>query len=79
MSGTWTQADIDALKAAILALASGEKVQTVSYGGPPARTVTYHAVNLPAMRELLAEMTTDVAQQAGRSSYRLAKTTKGFG
>lgn len=78
MSGTWTAADVAALKAAILALASGEKVQTVSYGGPPARSVTYHAVDLPTMRDLLAEMVADVAQQGGRASYRLVKTSKGF-
>jgi hypothetical protein len=78
MSGIWTQADIDTLKAAILGLASGEKVQTVTYGGPPARSVVYHAVDLPEMRKLLAEMVADVAQQAGGTRYRLAKTTKGF-
>jgi hypothetical protein len=78
MSGIWTQADVDKLKAAIIALASGEKVQTVSYGGPPARTMTYHAVDLPSMEALLAKVVSDVARQSGQASYRLVKSTKGF-
>lgn len=68
----YTQADIDTLKAAIV---SG--VQTVSYNGPPARTVTYQS--LDAMRKLLAEMVADVSSAAGtRTSYRLVSTKKGF-
>jgi hypothetical protein len=71
MSGIWIQADIDTLKAA---LKSG--VLSVTYSGPPSRSVTYQS--LSEMRKLLAEMVADVAQQAGRASYRLAKTSKGF-
>jgi hypothetical protein len=71
--GIWTQSDIDTLKAAV---ASG--VQTVSYSGPPARTVTYQS--LAEMRDLLAEMVADVAGQAGtRQPYRYAASSKGFG
>lgn len=68
---TWTQADIDQLKAAI---ASG--ILTVRYDGPPARTLTYQ--NLAEMRSLLASMQQDVATTAGRPSYRLIATRKGF-
>lgn len=71
----WTQAEIDALKAAI---ASG--VLSVRYDGPPARTVTYHS--LAEMRSLLASMVQDVASSSGSSSraprYRYAATRKGF-
>jgi hypothetical protein len=68
----WTQADIDALKAAV---ASG--VLTVSYAGPPQRTITYQS--LAAMRSLLAEMVAEVSDAAGtRRSYRLAAHRKGF-
>lgn len=74
----WTQGDIDTLKAAILRLASGEAVLTVSYSGPPTRTVTYHAVDLKAMRELLATMQADVNAAAGGKPYRLAAHRKGF-
>jgi hypothetical protein len=65
---TWTQADIDKLKAAI---SSG--VLSVSYAGPPARSITYQS--LAEMRALLAEMTASVG---GGSTYRLATTRKGL-
>lgn len=68
----WTQTDIDKLKSAI---SSG--VLTVSFNGPPARSVTYHS--LDAMRALLAEMVAAVAGAAGtRTSYRYGSTRKGF-
>lgn len=68
----WTQDDVDRLKAAI----SGG-VLSVTYSGPPSRTVTYQ--NLDSMRSLLAEMIADVETTAGRrSTYKLAATRKGF-
>ena len=68
----WTQADVDALKAAV---ATG--VLSVRYEGPPARQVTYHG--LAEMRSLLASMQQDVARQAGQgTTYRLAATRKGL-
>ena len=79
MAILWTQADIDRLRAAILALASGEAVQIVRYDGPPQREVTYHAVNLSAMRDLLAEMNASVQAQSGTPRTRYAATKKGFG
>lgn len=68
----WTQEDVDKLKAAC---ASG--VLTVSYTGPPARTITYQS--LSSMRALLAEMIASVANAAGtRSSYRVGRFRKGL-
>lgn len=67
----WTQADVDALKSAV---ASG--VLTVSFDGPPRRTITYQS--LDAMRSLLASMQADVARQSGGASYTLISTSKGF-
>lgn len=65
----WTQAQADALAAAI---ATGAK--TVHYAD---RTVTYH--DLDEMRSLLAEMLAQVAETAGtRKAFRLASTRKGF-
>jgi hypothetical protein len=75
---TWTQADIDKLSRAIVALASGEGIQSVSYDGPPRRTVTYQAQDLGKMRDLLAAMSQAVARAAGRPSYRLIGTRKGM-
>lgn len=69
---TWTQTDVDNLKAAI---ASG--VLRVSYSGPPARDITYHS--LAEMRALLAEMIASVASASGtRKPYKLAATRKGI-
>ena len=68
----WSQDDIDTLKAAV---ASG--VLTVSYAGPPSRTITYQS--LAEMRSLLAEMVADVAESSGtRKRYRVSAHTKGF-
>ncbi len=68
MATIWTQTDINTLKAAI---ASG--VLTVSYAGPPARTVSYH--NLAAMRSLLAEMVREVN---GTTTHRKVKFKRAF-
>lgn len=64
----WTQAEIDTLKAAI---ASG--VLTVTYAGPPQRSVTYQS--LTQMRALLAEMRRDVGDYR---RYRRVAHSKGF-
>jgi hypothetical protein len=53
---------------------SGTRTITVSYGGPPARSVTYQAADLAELRALLAEMTQSVNGNAG---YRLVTTRKG--
>jgi enoyl-[acyl-carrier-protein] reductase (NADH) len=66
----WSQADIDALKAAV-----STGILTVSYDGPPKRMVTYQS--LSAMRALLASMVQDVAKQNGDVPYRFATTSKG--
>lgn len=66
----WTQTDIDALKAAIV---SG--VLSVTYAGPPSRSVTYQS--LKEMRSLLAEMVASVSG-ANKQSYHLAWHDKGF-
>lgn len=67
----WTDADIDTLKAAI---ASG--VLTVSYSGPPARTITYQST--AAMLQVLAEMRAEVANASGtRRRFRYVRVRKG--
>lgn len=68
----WTQDDLDTLKAAVKT-----GVLTVSYAGPPSRTITYQS--LAEMRALLADMVADVAETAGtRKRYRVAAHKKGF-
>lgn len=65
---TWTQADVDTLAAAV-----GSGVLTVTYDGPPRRSITYQS--LEAMRALLAAM----RKAAGAApASRLVGTKKGF-
>ena len=68
---TWTTAERDTLKAAV---ASG--ALTVTYDGPPRRSVTYQS--LEAMRALLVEMELSLSRAAGGKSYTLAATRKGL-
>lgn len=71
----WTQTDADAVRAAIVALASGTRAVTVSYAGPPARSVTYGTAQLDELRSLLSEM--DRAVSASPKFRRIA-FSKGF-
>jgi hypothetical protein len=76
-----TQADIDRLEAARIALAAGEQVQTVRYDGPPARMVQFHPTDLDKLSKLIAqlkgEVARDAAKAAGRGGYTLIATRKG--
>lgn len=72
----WTAADRDAIKAAVLDLATGKRTVTVSYAGPPARSVTYGIADLPALEALLAKVNAAVT---GGATYRLGATRKGLG
>lgn len=68
----WTQADIDALKSA---MATG--ALSVSYAGPPARSVTYRS--LEEMQALLSQMQQEVNGSSGTgTNYRLAATRSGL-
>jgi hypothetical protein len=76
----WTQADLDALKAARVALISGAAVQSVRYDGPPARQVTYHQADLPLMERSIALATASVRNATGSGSpFRFAASNKGLG
>lgn len=69
MSGIeWTQADIDRLKEAV-----ARGVSSVTYDGPPRRTVQYQS--LSEMRRLLASMNRQVQ---GAPRNRKAQFRKGF-
>lgn len=67
----WTQADIDTLKAAVTT-----GVLSVTYDGPPRRSVTYQS--LDAMRSLLSSMQASVNAAGGAANYRLIATGKGL-
>ncbi len=71
----WTQADVDQVRAAVIALATGTRVVTVSYAGPPARSVTYGIAELGELRKLLSEMERSAS---GATRFRRAAFSKGF-
>lgn len=66
---TWTQTDIDNLKAAI---AAGRGARSITFGD---QTVTFNSIE--EMLHLLAVMEASVTAQAGQSRTRFAATSKG--
>jgi gpW len=71
----WSPEQIEQVRAAILALATGSRVASVNYGGSPSRSVEYVATDLPKLEELLGRMTSSSANAPPR--YRLATFGKG--
>ena len=71
----WSTEEVAQVRAAVLALATGSRTVSVSYAGPPARSVTYGIVELPELRALLADMERSTG---GNPTYRLASTRKGL-
>jgi hypothetical protein len=72
----WSQSDLDAVRAAVLALATGTRTVSISFTGPPARSESFAIVQLGELRALLAEITRELG---GAGGYRLAATRKGLG
>jgi len=58
----YTEANKVAVRAALLDVAMGAKVVSVSIGG---RTVTYTPADVETLKALLAEIEEDIAKQAG--------------
>lgn len=75
---TWTQEDADKIRAAILALATGERVVTVEYAGPPARAITYQQLDLDKLRGLLSDAEGALNTSSGRTTFKRIATRKGF-
>lgn len=71
----WTQGDIDQVRAAVVALAAGKRAVSVTYAGPPSRSVQYSDAQLGELRDLLADMERSISS---KPSYRLATTRKGL-
>jgi hypothetical protein len=66
---SWTQSDIDALKAAI---AGGAVLQSMTFGD---QTFTFRSMD--EMLQALAQMQADVSVATGAGRSRLAATSKG--
>lgn len=76
MAETWTADDATAIRDAIRKLVTGQRVVTIAFGGPPARSVTYQMAQLLELRSLLAEINRAIGASA---TPRLAATSKGLG
>ena len=72
---TFTQEEIYQIKAAIMALATGARVVSVSYAGPPQRTVIYSEAQIGDLRALLAQAQSSAV---GTTRFRRASFRKGF-
>lgn len=71
----WTADEVAQVRAAVLALATGARVVTVNYAGPPARSVTYQTADLDQLRSLLAEMDRSANST---TQFRRVAFSKGF-
>jgi len=72
----FTQADADAVQAAIVELATGKRVVSITFAGPPQRSETFQMVQINELNELLAKIN---RQLSPGGTYRLAATRKGLG
>jgi hypothetical protein len=71
----YTQADLDSVTAAIIALARGERVVSVTAGS---RTVQYAQADMDKLRALQAEMKAEIGATAGHQRFVLTSTSKGL-
>lgn len=71
----YTQSDLTQVTAAIMALATGSRPITVTYAGPPQRSVTYGVANLGELRALQAEIQREVN---GSPTFRRVRYNQGF-
>jgi hypothetical protein len=71
----YTQTDLDNVTAAIIALARGERVVSVTAGS---RTVQYAQADMDKLRALQAEIRAEINAAAGRQRFVLTTTSKGL-
>ena len=71
---TFTQTDYEKIKTAYIALAAGERTVTASWGG--GNTRTYARADMESLRALLIEIESDIANNTGSGSYRIARSRK---
>lgn len=72
----YTEADRAAVKAAILALATGERVVSVS--AADGRSTMWAQSDMDKLRGLLSEIERDIASVSGRRRYVLTTSSKGL-
>ncbi len=72
---SYTQSDLDSVKAAILALATGERVVRVTIGD---KMIEYGQAQLNHLRTLRAEIATELQAASGNPRVIVLQTSKGL-
>ena len=71
----FTSSDLTSVETAIINLAKGDQIVSVTVQG---RTTQYNQASLPQLRELRAEIRSDIATTNSTARYSLASTSKGL-
>lgn len=71
----YTQSDLENVQAAIVALATGQRVVSVTIDGV---AVHYGQADLDMLRALSVEMERSLRSSSGRPSFYLTRTSKGL-
>jgi hypothetical protein len=72
---SFTQTDLDAVKEAIIDLASGQRVVSVSIAG---KTIQYGIADLNQLKALRKEIQSEIQALSGIKRYYHVRTSKGF-
>lgn len=72
---SYTSADLASIQAALIALASGERIVSASIGD---KTIEYSRTDLSKLETLRNNMIAEINSLQGRSSCILIKTSKGL-
>ena len=71
----YTKNNLDDIEQAILSLAQGRRVVSISMNG---RTVAYGPTDLASLKQLRDEIKTELARSRGRKRYALLTSSKGL-
>jgi len=71
----YTQTNLEEIEIAILSLAQGRRVVSISMNG---RTVAYGPTDIASLKSLRKEIKTDLAKKRGRKKYALLTSSKGL-
>jgi len=71
----YTQTNLEEIELAILSLAQGRRVVSISMNG---RTVAYGPTDIASLKSLRKEIKTDLAKKRGRKKYALLTSSKGL-
>jgi len=71
----YTQTHLEEIELAILSLAQGKRVVSISMNG---RTVAYSPSDIASLKSLRKEIQTELAKKKGRKKYALLTSSKGL-